>query len=221
MMRIALAALAGALLASACDDSGPPLPHKTVEVTPFMGEAVMGDAAAPVEIVEYASTTCSHCKAFHEQVLPELKAKYIDTGKAKLVYRIMPTPPDALSLAGGALARCAGEDEFFAVIDDLFDNQGPLVDAVRHRQPRLLQRMLVELGSRHGLSPDEVGSCIDHEPLARHLIEVVRAAPDSVTGTPAFIVNGAKVQASAEALSAAIDAAPGVPVENPAQTPAQ
>src|SRR5262245_39602441 len=123
MLRTTLAALAGALLMSACDQNQAALPHKTVPVTPFMGEAVMGDPAAKVEIVEYASTTCSHCRAFHETVLPELKKTYIDTGKAKLVYRVMPTPPPALSMAGGALARCAGEDRFFAVIDDLFDNQ--------------------------------------------------------------------------------------------------
>ena len=217
MMRIALAAaLAGALALSACDQGRGPAVHKTVPVTPFMGEAVMGDPAAKVEIVEYASTTCSHCKAFHETVLPELKTKYIDTGKAKLVYRVMPTPPPALSMAGGALARCAGEEKFFAVIEDLFDNQDQLINAMR--EPRTLQRLLISLGGRHGLSGDEVESCIAYEPLTQHLIEVAQAAPASVTGTPAFIVNGVDVeQNSLEALSAAIDSALGNPPENPAQ----
>ena len=219
MVRIAFAALAGALLLSACNDDGPALPHKTTPVTPFMGEAVMGEAAAPVEIVEYASTTCSHCQAFHAQVLPELKAKYIDTGKAKLVYRVMPTPPPELSIAGAAIARCAGEDRFFAVIDDLFKNQEMLISAMG--QPRRLQRELTELGSRHGLSADEVGSCIADETLTRHLVDVARAAPDSVTGTPAFIVNGVDVeQNTLEALSAAIDSALGIS-GNPAESPAQ
>jgi protein-disulfide isomerase len=219
MKRIAFAALAGALLVSACNDSGPALPHKTVPVTPFMGEAVMGSAAAPVEIVEYASTTCGHCKAFHEEVLPELKAKYVDTGMAKLVYRVMPTPPPELSVAGAALARCAGEEKFFVVIEDLFQNQETLINAMR--QPRRLQRELTELGSRHGLSADEVGSCIAFEPLTQHLVDIARAAPSSVTGTPAFIVNGVDVEGNTlEALSAAIDSALGVPA-NPAENPAQ
>jgi protein-disulfide isomerase len=219
MKRIAFAALAGALLVSACNDSGPALPHKTVPVTPFMGEAVMGSAAAPVEIVEYASTTCGHCKAFHEEVLPELKAKYVDTGMAKLVYRVMPTPPPELSVAGAALARCAGEEKFFVVIEDLFQNQETLINAMR--QPRRLQRELTELGSRHGLSADEVGSCIAFEPLTQHLVDIARAAPSSVTGTPAFNVNGVDVEGNTlEALSAAIDSALGVPA-NPAENPAQ
>jgi protein-disulfide isomerase len=220
MMRIALAALTGALLLSACDDNGPALPHKTVPVNPFMGETVMGNVAAPVEIVEYASTTCSHCKAFHAEVLPELKTRYIDTGNAKLVFRIMPTPPPELSIAGAAIARCAGEDKFFAVIEDLFASQDAFIDAMR--QPRRLQRELNELGSRHGLSADEVGSCIAYEPLTQHIIDVARAAPASVTGTPSFIVNGKDVeQNSLEALSAAIDSALGNVTAIPAQTPAQ
>jgi protein-disulfide isomerase len=165
----------------------------------------MGDPASAVEIVEYASTTCSHCKAFHETVLPDLKAKYIDSGKAHLVYRVMPTPPAELSVAGAAIARCAGEERFFAVIEDLFRNQERLIGA--SRQPGRLREMLVALGGRHGLSADEVGTCINDQALIEHLVEVARAAPPSVTGTPAFIVNGEDVEAnSLEALSAIIDA---------------
>ncbi len=219
MIRIAVAALVSAFALSACNDSGPVQPFQTVEVTPFMGEAVLGDPAAPVELIEYASTTCSHCAAFHNDVLPQLKKTYIDTGKARLVFRTLPTPPVELSVAGAALARCAGEEKFFAVIDDLFAKQRPLIEATQ--QPRRLQNLLIDLGARHGLSADQVGSCISHEPLARHIMDVARAAPDSVTGTPSFFVNGTEVdQNSLEALSAAIDAAlgnPAAPAENPAR----
>jgi protein-disulfide isomerase len=211
MIRTGFAGLAAAFALAACgDDSGPALPYTTVPVAPFMGEAVAGDPGAKVEIVEYASTTCGHCKAFHDEVLPELKAKYIDTGKARLLYRVMPTPPVELSMAGGALARCAGEDRFFAVIDDLFDSQDELVGATG--QPRRLQRLLIGLGGRHGLSADEVGSCLADEKLTGRLIGIAREAPASVTGTPAFIVNGIDVeQNTLDALSAAIDSALGTP----------
>ena len=122
----------------------------------------------------------------------------------------MPTPPVELSMAGGALARCAGEDRFFAVIDDLFDSQDELVGATG--QPRRLQRLLISLGGRHGLSADEVGSCIADEKLTARLIGIARDAPASVTGTPTFIVNGVDVeQNTLDALSAAIDSALGTP----------
>src|SRR5688572_21990424 len=51
---------------------------------------VMGDAKASVLMIEYASFTCPHCANFHTQVLPELKKKWIDTSKVKLVYRDFP-----------------------------------------------------------------------------------------------------------------------------------
>ena len=47
-------------------------------------DRIMGDPNAPVEIVEYSSLTCPHCRNFHLNVLPEIKKKYIDTGKVKM-----------------------------------------------------------------------------------------------------------------------------------------
>ncbi|MDP3740380.1 MAG: thioredoxin domain-containing protein [Hyphomonadaceae bacterium] len=212
MPRALFAALAFALLSACGGDDSPPAPYKTVPITPFLGEAVMGDPAAPVEVIEYASTTCGHCKAFHDRVLPDLKAKYIDTGKAKLVYRVMPTPPPELSMAGAAIARCAGEAKYFDVIGDLFKSQDSLLSNAR--QPRGLQQRLIELGGRHGLSADEVGTCVDDEALHEYSMENARSAPPSITSTPSFIVNGKDVDENTlEALSAAIDAASATPAQ--------
>ena len=212
MTRTLLAALALAVLSACGSDDGPPAPYKTVPVTPFLEESVMGDAAAPVEVIEYASTTCGHCKAFHDNVLPDLKKQYIDTGKAKLVYRVMPTPPAELAAAGAAIARCAGQDKYFDVIDDLFDSQNNLLSAAR--EPRRLQQRLIELGGRHGLSANEVGSCIDDETLQKYTLEVARSAPPSITSTPSFLVNGKDVEENTlEALSQAIEAALGTPAQ--------
>ena len=69
-------------------------------------DIVEGAAAAPATIVEYASMTCSHCAAFHEKVWPALKAKYLDTGKAKFILREFPLDPLAdRGVHGGALRR--------------------------------------------------------------------------------------------------------------------
>ena len=53
-------------------------------------DRVMGSPDAPVTIIEYASMTCSHCAAFATGVFPQLKTEYIDTGKAKYVFREFP-----------------------------------------------------------------------------------------------------------------------------------
>src|SRR5690606_25571651 len=135
----AIVAVLGLALA-ACEEARAPEPYETVAIAPFLGDAVLGNPDAPVTLVEYASTTCGHCLAFHQQVFPDLKAKYIDTDKVKLRFVMMPTQPVAIAMAGEALARCAGEDKYFDVIATLFDAQRTLISAARN--PWQLQQEL-------------------------------------------------------------------------------
>lgn len=205
-MKLRALAIVLALGISACEATREPEQHQTVPVTPFMGEAVLGDPAAPVTLVEYASTTCGHCQAFHAQVFPDLKKAYIDTGKVKLRFVMMPTQPVGIALAGEAIARCAGETKYFDVIDTLFEAQDTLTSAAR--DPWLLQQELRAIGDMYGLDKDEVGTCIDHEPIVTMTREGVKAAPASITGTPSFAIDGVKLELETlEDLSAALDAA--------------
>jgi protein-disulfide isomerase len=204
-MKLAGLVLASAaLMLAACEQPREPEAWKTVEITPFLGTPFMGQENAPVVVTEYASTTCGHCRAFHEQVFPELKAKYIDTGKIRLNWVVMPTPPQAISLAGAAIARCAGEDKFFAVIDDLFKNQNLIIESGAN--PWRLQKQLRELGARHGLNADQVGTCIADPSLTEVTRKFVQESPAFVTSTPTFLIDGKDVDQTMEALSAAIDA---------------
>jgi protein-disulfide isomerase len=217
MRALALAAAAlPTLLLAAC--GGQELrTFKTVEVSPWLGQTVLGDANAPVEIVEYASTTCSHCQHFHKEEFPKLKASHIDTGKAKLRYVVLPTAPAPLSVAGGAIARCAGKDKFFDTIADLFENQNKLADA---GSPRKVQDLFAEIGGRHGLNFDQVNSCIENKPVLQAMDKELDDLPKTITGTPSFFVNGQKVEEpTAEAIAAAVNAAASAPPAAPAPAP--
>jgi protein-disulfide isomerase len=204
-MKLARKALAAAaLLLAACEAPHEPEPWATVPITPFLGQPTLGDPNAPVEVIEYASTTCGHCRAFHEEVFPQLKEKYIDTGKIRFVWVVMPTPPAPISAAGAAIARCAGEDKFFAVIDDLFDHQGEIIESGRN--PWRLQKNLRELGARHGLNADQVGTCIADKTIDDTTRKYLAEAPPFITTTPSFLIGREDVDQTLEALSAAIDA---------------
>src|SRR5690606_29594883 len=87
-----------------------------------LGDKVLGADGAPVTIVEYASVTCPHCATFHQQTYPELKSKYIDAGKVKLIFREFPTQPAPVAIAGFMLARCA-EDKYYPMLDAIFGQQ--------------------------------------------------------------------------------------------------
>ena len=93
-------------------------------------DMVMGDDKAPVTIIEYASMTCPHCAHFQETTFPELKKRYIDTGKVRYIFREFPL--DTLASAAFMLARCAGEKDsgkYFAMVETLFKQQPQWVTA--------------------------------------------------------------------------------------------
>ena len=76
--------------------------------TPAFGEMTLGTDIAKVRVIEYASATCPHCAAFHNETFEALKKEYIDTGKIKFVFREFPHQDAAL--AAFMLARCAPKE---------------------------------------------------------------------------------------------------------------
>jgi protein-disulfide isomerase len=118
MMRF-FAAAAVALLVSACDSGLPSIGGQSVELKP--DDKVHGQANAPVTIIEYASMTCPHCAAWSKDVLPQVNKEYIETGKAKLVFREFPL--DGAARLASAVARCFEGDQYFSFVDLLFSNQ--------------------------------------------------------------------------------------------------
>src|SRR5262245_49671891 len=80
-------------------------------------DLVLGNAEAPITVVEYASMTCGHCAHFHTTVFPTLKEKYVDTGKVRFIMREFPL--DNLAAAASMLARCAGDGKTFPLISVL------------------------------------------------------------------------------------------------------
>lgn len=183
--RLALAGLAALpLFALAFPTLG-----ETIELEELMKpgplpEQAMGSTTAPVTIIEYASMTCSHCQAFHEKTLPSLKAKYIDTGKVRFILREFPLDP----LATGAimLARCAPAEDYFAMVDLLFEKQ---------REWAFVDKpidALVALAKRVGFTQASFKTCITDQTLYENVTAVKERAAEKfgVSATPTFFING-------------------------------
>jgi protein-disulfide isomerase len=148
-----------------------------------LGEMAQGDEKAPVTIIEYASMTCPHCAAFHATTYPELKKRYIDTGKVRFIFREFPL--DQLALAGFLLARCVGgQDKYFAMIDTLFQQQKEWV-VQRPLGP------LLAIAKQAGMSEQAFNECLQDQKLIDGLEEVrQRAMKLNVQSTPSFFING-------------------------------
>ncbi len=161
--------------------------------TVFVSELMAGDALpdlalgsndAQVTIVEYASMTCSHCAAFHAGTFPELKKKYIDTGKVKFVLREFPLDP--LGAAGFMVARCAGDDKRNAIVDLLFAQQKNW--AFTEKPVEALAALLKQTG----MSQKTFDTCLKNQSLYDNIAKVHDRAAEKfgVSATPTFFING-------------------------------
>ena len=102
-------------------------------------EEVLGNPKAKVTVVEYASAACPHCARVNNEVLPELKKTYIDTGKVRYVFREMLTDPVPFAGTAFMMARCGGDKNYFALLDDVFHQQQAIYDSgdlPRRRAPK-------------------------------------------------------------------------------------
>ncbi len=147
-----------------------------------------GAADAPITLIEYASPTCPACKYFHTEVLPKLDEKYIATGKLKYVLREYPLHGN-VDIAAFVVARCAGPDKFFDVMDDLFANQEGVVQAA---QIGALSATLKTIAKRHGIETDEAFDACMKEPKYREEMSKVYQSAEkyNVGGTPTFVLDG-------------------------------
>ena len=175
-------------------------------------DMTLGAANAPVQLIEYASTTCGHCAAFHRDVWPQLKANYIDTGKIRFTFREFPTDPAAVAVAGFQLARCnsATTEQYFTRVGVLFEQQQAIfatgsMAGVRDK--------FIEIGGAAGLSEEQVMQCINDPAGATRITNTVQEGNRQfqITGTPALILNGEKLTDPAaytyEGLARLLDAA--------------
>ncbi len=151
------------------------------------GDVVLGDLSAPVTIIEYASITCSHCAHFSEEVMPVVEER-VEAGEVKFIFRGFPTQPVEIAMAGHAIAHCAGEDRFYDVLHDLFENQANIFQAAR---TGTVGDALQATAARHGLDATEFRACTRNQELYEQMSNVIRdAQARGVTGTPTIYING-------------------------------
>jgi len=159
--------------------------------TGALADKTLGDPNAPVTVVEYASMTCPHCRSFHVNTFPTLKAKYIDTGDVYFVFREFPLDP--LAFAAIMLARCTPDDSFFPVVEALFQQQDQWAFG---EDP---ESALVSILAPMGLDAAAFSECLSNEELFDGIAWVADRATEEfgVGGTPTFFINGRRISGDA------------------------
>lgn len=181
----------------------------TVSFADSNGSVIIGNPDAAVELVEFASLTCGHCRDFHENVLSVIKKDYIATGKVRFVFQEFPTAPVEVALVGFATGRCSGESGYLGVLDDFFGTQDEIFTAARNGT---ILAALTELAARHGVNENEFDTCISNQDHRRAVADSVNYGQSlGVNSTPSLLLNGEKLETTAsrtpEGLAELIDAA--------------
>lgn len=176
-IRFAAALIAGVLLPSFASAD-------ILSIEEAMQDRVIGNAEAPITIIEYASLTCPHCATFHAETLPQIKKEWIETGKAKLIYRDFPLDKYAASAA--MIARCAPEDKYFIFLNAFFAQQK---NWSRADDP---VRVLTQLAGLGGMSKDDVDACLANEELQDAILQMRLDGQMEygINSTPSFVING-------------------------------
>jgi protein-disulfide isomerase len=186
---LTLLALAGAAFSLAAPlpamAQGTAKPEELAKAGP-LGDVVLGNPDAKVTVIEYASLTCSHCGRFHNETFPQLKAKYIDTGKIRFISREFVFDRDVLALAGFMLARCNGNDRYYAMLDLLFEQQ---------RNWAFVEKpldALYRIVRQAGFTQESAEACLKRQDLYEAINQVRNHAAQrlGVNSTPTFFING-------------------------------
>ena len=191
---IALIGVGAAVGFSVADSNHPVLAQSAMQAELMkpgpLGDMSLGDEKAPVTIIEYASMTCPHCANFHETTYPELKRKYIDTGKVRFIFREFPL--DQLAAAAFMLARCGGKERYFPMVETLFQQQRTWA-VQRPLQP------LMAIGKQAGLSESGFNECLKNQQVLDGIEDVRKRAAEklNVQSTPTFFVNGKQLRGAA------------------------
>ncbi len=166
-------------------------------------DIVLGNPNSSVILIEYFSPTCSHCATFHKSIYPEIKKRYIDTGKIAYIMREFIS--NKQDLDSTILARCSGEvDNYTKFMKIILEQQSSWMFNKNYRE------ILTNIANLGGISPQKYTLCLQNQETKKILIENTKlvAKTPGVIGTPSFFVNGNLLkQFTLEDISKALDKA--------------
>lgn len=159
-----------------------------IDMDNALAERSLGDVDAPVTVIEYASMTCPHCARFHNDILPVVKQRLIDTGKLRLIFRDYPLDTHALKAA--MMARCTDRSRYFQLVEVIFKQQSSWIKGT---DPLV---GLKQLGALAGMEPAFIDTCVANPQLQQFLLSGMQEGQQKykIKATPTFVFNNGAEQ---------------------------
>ena len=151
----------------------------------------VGNKDAKITIIAFESLTCSHCANFHEDVYPQLKKEYLDTGLAKIEFRHFPL--DIAALNASKVSQCKNDGDS-SMLNSLFANQQKWVKGISVEEANEnLQKFL----ESEGFNVD-FKKCIENKEIEDFILNdrIDGVKKYKVNATPTIIINDKKFEKS-------------------------
>jgi len=157
----------------------------------------LGDKNAPVEIIEYSDYQCPFCRKFWSESYEQLKKEYIETGKAKLVFKDYPLGFHEGAIPYARATRCVrslgGDDAYWEMHDLIFSKQqeldgGTVKSTIKYPGDSVIIQWADELGF-------DIKNCMNEKRFTSEIQNNFKDGSNSgVSGTPSFLINGELVK---------------------------
>jgi len=150
---------------------------------------VLGDNNAPVKIKIFSSLTCPHCANFHIEVLPEIKKKYVETGKVQLIF--IDFPLDEFAFNASKLLHCLEQKKQILFLDTIYEKQDKWTAGSNVEE---INENLKEIVKILGISSDQFDKCLNDDEISDKILNgrIEGHKKYSINSTPTIVINEKK-----------------------------
>ena len=159
----------------------------------FNDLVILGTDEAPVKIKIFSSLTCSHCANFHIKIVPEIKKKYVESGKVQLIF--IDFPLDQAAFNASKLLYCLDQKKQIVFLDTIYENQakwttGSNINEINNNLKKIVQIL--------GISPVQFDKCLNDEIISDKILtgRIDAHKKYSINSTPTIIINEKKLKGS-------------------------
>jgi protein-disulfide isomerase len=176
------------------------------------GGMLMGNANAPIKLLEYGSLSCPHCARLANEGMATLRDKYVNSGRVSYEFRSFPIH-GVIDVPLTVMAKCAGPETFFPIVEQLYSDQEALMTRAEQgnaqaqaaanlppaqRLPAIADAFgLTEWFAAHGVSTDQSHGCLANGAAAQAVADQgEKWTQDGVDQTPTLVINGTKISSA-------------------------
>jgi len=155
---------------------------------------VLGANEAPIKIKVFSSLTCPHCAEFHLNVVPEIKKRYVDSGKVQLIF--IDFPLDKAAFHASILLNCVDRGKQISLLDNIYKNQSEWTTGSSFEEINSNLKKVVKI---FGINSKQFEKCINNETIGDKILigRLDGEKKYSISSTPTIIINEKKFTGTA------------------------